>query len=256
MDDSAKPFRLRADQIQRLATGHGGCIASDMITVDGHRVGFMYRDEPHNEADSGWRFMAGVESQAYMDDADNHSVHDVNTIANYDRDVIPHLDAPVGSAFERDAGTGMLTPVPMLHPHFPVVEGEYQPTPRWSLELPGAMSSRTEGEDYVLWAPGFTVWITVWTDVRGGSPEQRLDVWRDGMSPDAFAVEQERRDGLVRLGYRLEESRGEEVVNAFYGYSFGPTESMDLGIYFDDEADLQAARSIWRSVRHFPHAGD
>jgi len=32
----------------------------------------------------------------------NIGVYDVNTIANYDRDIIPLLDAPPGSAFERD----------------------------------------------------------------------------------------------------------------------------------------------------------
>ena len=37
-----------------------------------------------------------------MDDLANVGLHDVNTIANYDPDVIPLLDAPAGSAFERD----------------------------------------------------------------------------------------------------------------------------------------------------------
>ena len=31
-----------------------------------------------------------------MDEASNHGVYDVNTIANYDPDIIPLLDAPVG----------------------------------------------------------------------------------------------------------------------------------------------------------------
>jgi hypothetical protein len=112
MPQPARQFRLTAGQIRPLATGYGGCIASDRITVDGQRVGFMYRDEPHNPLDSGWRFLAGDESDAYMDDASHHSIYDVNTIANYDADVIPLLDAPLGSAFERDR-TGVLVPVSM-----------------------------------------------------------------------------------------------------------------------------------------------
>ena len=106
VDPRKKPFRLTAEQIKPLATGFGSCIATDMITVDGRRVAFMYREVPDNEIDSGWRFMSGAESEEYMDDADNHAVYDVNTIANYDPEIILYLDAPVGSAFERENGTG------------------------------------------------------------------------------------------------------------------------------------------------------
>ena len=97
-----KKFRLRADQIKPLVPGLGGCYATDMITVEGHKVGYMYREEPDFDVDSGWRFLAGVESQEYLDDPDNLTIYDVNTIANYDPDIIPFLDAPIGSAFERD----------------------------------------------------------------------------------------------------------------------------------------------------------
>jgi hypothetical protein len=97
----AKTFKIPAGQIRDIATGHGGCIATDRITVDGQRVGFMYREQPQEEVDSGWRFMAGDEPEEYMDDPDNHEVYDVNTIANYDPDIVPFLEAPIGSAFER-----------------------------------------------------------------------------------------------------------------------------------------------------------
>lgn len=105
-DPTKKPFRIRPDQIRPVATGYGGCIATDMIPCGGHKVGFMYREEPHNAIDSGWRFMSGYESEEYMEDAANHAVYDVNTIANFDLEIIPFLDAPVGSAFERQNGTG------------------------------------------------------------------------------------------------------------------------------------------------------
>jgi len=96
-----KTFALNADQIRPLATGHGACIATDRITVDGLPVRFMYREEPDYEADSGWRFLSGTEDDGYMDDAGNHGVYDVNTIANYDDTIIPFLDAPTGSVFEK-----------------------------------------------------------------------------------------------------------------------------------------------------------
>ena len=97
----SKRYKLAPDQIRPLARGRGSCLASDHITVDGRPVGFMYREEP-TEFDSGWRFLSGLESDAYVNDLANVGLHDVNTIANYDPEVIPLLDAPPGSAFERD----------------------------------------------------------------------------------------------------------------------------------------------------------
>lgn len=106
-----KQFRLKASDIRPLATGRGACLASDMITVRGKPVGFMYREARDQDEDSGWRFMSGLEDQDYMDDERNHGVYDVNTIANYDPTIIPLLDSPIGSVFERTPGAANFRPV-------------------------------------------------------------------------------------------------------------------------------------------------
>ncbi len=111
-----KKFRLSAEQIKPLATGYGACFATDMIMVDGKKVSFMYREEPDHDVDGGWRFMSGFETPEYMDNASNHGIYDVNTVANYDPDVIPFLDAPIGSAFERDRNTGEFVEVDFTPP--------------------------------------------------------------------------------------------------------------------------------------------
>jgi hypothetical protein len=110
-DPTKKPFRLRADQLQPIATGYGGCIATDMITCGGRKVGFMYREGTDRDLDSGWRFMSGYESDEYMNDADNHAVYDVNTIANYDPSIVPLLESPEGSAFEKTSESERFLPV-------------------------------------------------------------------------------------------------------------------------------------------------
>jgi hypothetical protein len=96
-----RKFKLRADQIRTIAPGYGLCFATDRIMVEGQRVGFMYREAPDRDPDSGWRFLAGDESDAYLNNADNLALYDVNILANYDPDIIRLLDAPAGSAFER-----------------------------------------------------------------------------------------------------------------------------------------------------------
>jgi hypothetical protein len=98
---SDKQFKIPASNIKPLVAGRGFCIATDAITVEGRKVGYMYREEPDSEQDSGWRFFSGSESQEYLEDAGNADVYDVNTIANYDAAIIPLLDSPVRSAFER-----------------------------------------------------------------------------------------------------------------------------------------------------------
>jgi hypothetical protein len=106
MAKSTKKFRLSAAQIRPLAEGYGGCIATDQITVQGRPVGYMYREEPRRDHDSGWCFTAGDESEGYMNTAENLEIYDINTIANYDPEIIPFLDAPPGSAFARNPKTG------------------------------------------------------------------------------------------------------------------------------------------------------
>jgi len=100
----AKPYKLTAADLRSLAEGHGACIASDQITVDGRPVRFMYREPAIHDVDSGWRFLSGLESEAYLQDPANHAFYDCNTIANYDRSIVPYLDEPIGSAFEKPPG--------------------------------------------------------------------------------------------------------------------------------------------------------
>ena len=97
--------------VRPLAEGHGACMATDMITVHGRSVGYMVREEPGFAEDSGWVFMAGDESQEFMDDPNNAGIYDVNTIANYCPDIIELLDTPAPCAFERDE-SGKLVAIP------------------------------------------------------------------------------------------------------------------------------------------------
>ncbi|QPF76464.1 DUF2185 domain-containing protein [Roseateles sp. DAIF2] len=100
-----KLFQIIGGEIRQLISGMGGCFASNRITVDGAPVGYMYREPPDNETDSGWRFFAGDESEEYADTPDNFAIYDVNTICNYDPAVIPYLSAPAGMAYGRILGT-------------------------------------------------------------------------------------------------------------------------------------------------------
>ena len=79
-----------------------GSIVSDKISKEGFKVGYMYREKPDdNRPDSGWRFMAGNEDDEYMNNSNNHHIFAINTICNYDPDIIPYLKSEIGSTYIR-----------------------------------------------------------------------------------------------------------------------------------------------------------
>ena len=102
---SNRNYHVKAEDVKHLLPdweGADGCIATGRITVEGCKVGYCYREEPDGGWDSGWRFTASDESEAYMNDPNNAGIYKLNTICNDDPDIIPLLDTPAPCAFERD----------------------------------------------------------------------------------------------------------------------------------------------------------
>ena len=98
-------YHVKAEDVKDLLPdweGADGCIATNRITVEGCKVGYCYREKPDGGWDSGWRFTAGDESEAYMDDPNNAGIYKLNTICNDDPYIIPLLNTPAPCAFERD----------------------------------------------------------------------------------------------------------------------------------------------------------
>jgi hypothetical protein len=110
----SKIYLKRAYEIKPIATGYGACFATDKITVEGCRISYFYRENPNSLIDSGWRFLSGDESNEYIADPNNIGIHDVNTIANYDPDIIAYLKKPVGSVFVRDLKTDVFVAIEKL----------------------------------------------------------------------------------------------------------------------------------------------
>lgn len=102
---AGKSYKLSEPEMRPLLKdwdGPAACLATDEITVSGKPVGYCYREKPEREGqDSGWRFIAAVESEEYLSDPSHIGVYSLNTICNYDPDLIPLLSAPYGSAFAR-----------------------------------------------------------------------------------------------------------------------------------------------------------
>jgi len=264
MAKTKKRFKLEGNQIKTLVSGFGGCIASDKITVEGERVAYMIRNEPAAPEDSGWMFVSGTESQAYINDAANLEVYAVNTIANYDPDIIPFLHAPIGSSYERPGNEGDFAPCDGTDwepgdavesppkkwppPGFPIVEGEHALSGSWSLTLPAQFTRRVEDGALVLWRPGITLWNLAYKNDKNESQAARLAVFKSVMSDEATDVRQSTTGGVTRLTYLLIE----DGVHSLTSVAVSDAGHLHTSIYFDDEADAATALRIAQSITATP----
>lgn len=75
---------------------------SKKITEEGWKVGYMERNEPLNEEDSGWSFLAGNESDEYTSDHRNIELMYVGNVwQQLDQDIFKYIDMPIGTRLIR-----------------------------------------------------------------------------------------------------------------------------------------------------------
>lgn len=87
------------------------CFVTKRVLDEGYKVGYLYREEPDEERDSGWRIMSNTESEEYMDDSNNLAYVSLGAVLSRDDSFIELLDEPEGSAFARDTWTGAFSRV-------------------------------------------------------------------------------------------------------------------------------------------------
>lgn len=80
----------------------GRCFVTRRVLHNGVRIGYLYREEPDQADDSGWRIMAGDESDEYMDDPENIARVSLGAVLREDDSIVHLLDSPVGIAYERN----------------------------------------------------------------------------------------------------------------------------------------------------------
>lgn len=262
-----KTFLLKPDEIERLITDQRACLATDRIVVDGEPVGYMYREDSSAEQDSGWRFMAGDETAEYMADANNIGVYALNSLANYDRDIIALLQSPTGSYFARegpgepliamtssdddDAGNNKAADSgnpdhPDLHPDYPVIEGDYRITAEWMVTLPAPCNRRIEDGSMVIWRPGVTLHLVAWDNTPGDSINDRVDHLLASISPEAENLVQSDEEHLTRVSYLINED-----VASIATFAVSETSQILASIYFEDKPGREAAEKIAASIRLF-----
>ena len=108
---SPKLSELNPDALSDLVPEMGYSLVSNLISIQGLPVRYMYREKPVDKEDSGWRFLSGTESQDWIDDDSNSKYLSVNTVANLDPAIIPYVRNPLGTELERLEGSNEFIPV-------------------------------------------------------------------------------------------------------------------------------------------------
>lgn len=243
-----KNYKLMAEDIKRMIPDCGYAFITDMITVDGKNVDYMYRENADHEGDSGWRFYGGGETQEYIDNPNNTSILSLNTIANYDSEVIPFLTYPVGTKIERNA-EGKLEVItkeieePAVIFLQPVDKGVVQVTKSWQFEIVSRMVRRIEEGSFVIWKPGFTIWLNTYFS-EDIPKSERLEKLIQLRSSSSYDFKQEDSDRLTKIRYQLNEE-GQESV-----YIFGLNEEHEIhiAIYFDSDEYFNEIDGIWNTL--------
>lgn len=99
----AKKYFKNMQDIRKMIEDDRGCLVSDRISMDDCKIGYMVRTKPsEGNPDSGWQFFYGDEEPDYLNDVNHVQVFSLNTICNYDPEIIPLLESPIGSEYLRD----------------------------------------------------------------------------------------------------------------------------------------------------------
>lgn len=77
-------------------------LVSTRVTREGAAIGWLYREAPDRDDDSGWRILAGEESDEYTDDPSNVVALPLREVIRHHPDIEPFLTSPFPTAFTRD----------------------------------------------------------------------------------------------------------------------------------------------------------
>lgn len=86
------------------------CFVTHRVLRNAAPAGYLYREPPEHEDDSGWRITAGDETDDYMDNASNSAYVSLGAVLSKDDSFRDLLATPPPCAFVRNSETGRFEP--------------------------------------------------------------------------------------------------------------------------------------------------
>lgn len=84
----------------------GYCFISNTVTQDGLKIGYMFREQPIDADDTGWRFFSGTESEDYLEDEDNIDEYDIEYALELEPNIEKYLMLEPEVDLERNDSDG------------------------------------------------------------------------------------------------------------------------------------------------------
>ncbi len=89
----------------------GYMIVSNQVMLEGKPVKYLYREEPDEKDDSGWRIFSGEETQEYADNPKNFCMYNASTVVNQHPSITQLLAHEQPIAFELDSESGLFVEI-------------------------------------------------------------------------------------------------------------------------------------------------
>ena len=87
-------------EIVNFISNAGGCIVSKNILNHKGKLKWCVREESLNEVDNGWRFLSDIDTEEYLNKAENMCICDFNTVANIEPAILMIYNCKAGTDVE------------------------------------------------------------------------------------------------------------------------------------------------------------
>jgi hypothetical protein len=232
----------------------GFVIATKRVVEEENKACFMYRHEPIDAQDSGWRIFAGDESEEYMNNPENSDIYPPVTLLTLDDSIRELLLMPVGSAFMREDPTSEWRETKDFSfteaggPEGQALGGG------WTVKISSWFEKFEEEDgDFVFVMPGRTARVAIW-EFPDKTHEQVVQMHRDFIDHrdatefptlESFDLSEV---GITRIGFVVEESDDEHSYKVLHGYTAIGSQVAQAVLYYDEDADREWALQTWMSI--------
>lgn len=128
-----------------------------------------------------------------------------------------------------------------------------QITNEWLIDLPEDFEKRVEEDKLVFWKTGISIIIAAFSLPDQTNKMELLNQIQQKTPEDALETLVSTKGEIVGLGYtQLQELKGGMKRLSLTTFTASESSCLQIAFYLDDPADLDWAKSAWRSLIYHP----
>lgn len=86
--------------MRKFIQNAGGCVVSNNILSGRGKLKWCIREDPINDNDNGWRFLSDIDTDQYLNNPNNMSICDFNTVAEIEPAILAIYNCEIGTDIE------------------------------------------------------------------------------------------------------------------------------------------------------------